>query len=412
MASVKGVEILKILIVSTNYPPSVSATAGILGNLVNEFEKAGCRVDVLTLKGHLKQPSVVYNKNSTIYYADYATYDKKYKTSIRDITFKAKRKIRLRFKTLQKIYDRSMVRAFLKAMKNIDMQSYDAIISVCAYYGSAEAVVRYKEKYGLHGKTFLYQVDPIVDNVAYQKYKKEEREAFARRLFDNNELIFTTNIIYDSYKGKELQKKMVPLEFPYVTLNPCYDADKKDNKEIMFLFTGCLYADIRSPKYLLDLFKSLDIPEAKLYIIGSGMKEMLDSYQEGELKDKIIRLGPQSPEVCEEWYAKADVLVNISNAVHNQVPSKIFKYISYGKPILNVYKLENSPCLKYLGDYPLAVNVFEGNTLTDNFVTEVKDKLQNVIGKRIQSEKIIEQFKECTPEYVADKMLECINGYN
>ncbi len=401
---------MKILIVSATYPPAATATAAIIDNLVKCFVKSGCQVDALTTKSFMKQSGVSTVNDSTVYRADYAMYDSNTKLSVKDIIFKVKHRLHRKFNKNKRIYEEDMVRSFLKVMKSIDMKSYDVIISVCAFYSVAEAVVRYKEQFGLNVKTALYQVDPISDNSMFSSIPLKEREKFEKRLFENNDVIFTTPIIYSKFCDKSIVDKMVPLEFPLITpkrIAGKADADKTD-KEIIFVFAGYIYPSIRNPKYTLDFFSSLKNLNFKLYIIGSGASEMVSSYEQGALKGKLVCLGRQPSNVCNEWFEKADVLVNISNSVPNQVPSKVFQYVSYGKPILNIYKLKNSPCLKYLGEYPLAVNVFEENAADECFVDEIASVLKGIIGKRISPEQIKEQYKYCTPEYVAGEMIDIL----
>ncbi len=403
---------MKILIVSATYPPAATATAGIIDNLVKCFKEQGHQVDALTAKSFMTQPSADIIDGSAVYYANYAIYDSNTKLSISDIIFKVKHKLRRMFCRNKKIYEEDMVRCLLKAMKSIDMQSYDAIISVCAFYSAAEAVARYKEQFGLCGKTVLYQVDPIADNAIFSCVPLTERENFEKRLFECNDIIFTTPIICEQFSEKKVAQKMIPLEFPCIIPNQitANASDNKAERDIIFVFAGYIYPSIRNPEYMLELFSAFKDFKFKLYIIGSGMEDMLSSYEQGTLNGKLVCLGRQPSEVCNEWFEKADVLVNISNSVSNQVPSKIFQYISYGKPILNIYKLKNSPCLAYLGDYPLAVNIFEGNAIDDGLVNETVSLLNEVMGKRISAKQIAEQYVHCTPEYVSRKMIDTINN--
>ncbi len=403
---------MKILIVSATYPPAASATAGIIKRLVKCFNESGHQVDGLACKSTMNQKAVAKCNGSTVYYADYAMYDVRTRLSVRDIVFKVKNKIRARLNKHKKIYDETMVRCFLKAMKRIDMSAYDAVISVCAFYSAAEAVCRYKEKFGLKAKTVLYQVDPIVGNITHKDIPTSEQAEFEDRIFGMSDVIFTTPIIYADNSGVKHFGKMIPLEFPCIDVDvnkKPYEA-KNSADELKFVFAGYIYPTIRNPKYMLELFSSLKNVNYKLYIIGGGMEDMLASYQNGALSGKLVCMGTQTAEVCDEWLEKADVLVNISNAVPNQVPSKVFQYIGYGKPILNIYKLENSPCLAYLEDYPLAVNVFEGDTITEDFVEEIYSKLKAVIGKRVSPKQIAERYEHCTPRYVAKKMLDALES--
>ena len=53
-------------------------------------------------------------------------------------------------------------------------------------------------------------------------------------------------------------------------------------------------------------------------------------------------------ETARTMQAQADVLLNLGNAVDNQLPSKLFDYFAAGKPVLHLCVIENDPALPYL----------------------------------------------------------------
>ena len=113
----------------------------------------------------------------------------------------------------------------------------------------------------------------------------------------------------------------------------------------------------------------------------------------------------QGDELAEN-YEKTDVLINIGNSVDNQIPSKIFEYISTGKPIINVYKTPACPTLRYLTRYPLALNLFEEDVSKDlsGTASAVRAFCLENRGKRVPAEIIRETFEENTFEHFAEKI--------
>ena len=105
-----------------------------------------------------------------------------------------------------------------------------------------------------------------------------------------------------------------------------------------------------------------------------------------------------------EAYDRTDVLINIGNSVLNQMPSKIFEYISSGKPIINVFKSPDCPTLKYLTRYPLALNLFEGE-ITEHPAEKaaaIRAFCRETRGKRVPAEEIQSTFAANTFEAFAD----------
>ena len=60
--------------------------------------------------------------------------------------------------------------------------------------------------------------------------------------------------------------------------------------------------------------------------------------------------GPVPAETARTMQTQADVLLNLGNAVDNQLPSKLFDYFAAGKPVLHLCVIENDPALPYLCD--------------------------------------------------------------
>jgi hypothetical protein len=62
---------------------------------------------------------------------------------------------------------------------------------------------------------------------------------------------------------------------------------------------------------------------------------------------------------------EADILVNIGNDAPYQLPSKVVEYISMGKPILNVAKIEEDSSREFFKAYPVSLCLLE-NAATPN----------------------------------------------
>ena len=100
------------------------------------------------------------------------------------------------------------------------------------------------------------------------------------------------------------------------------------------------------------------------------------------------------------------MLVNIGNAVDNQMPSKIFEYISTGKPVVNIYKSPECPTLKYLERYPLALNLYEKDA--EERPAENAEKVRAFClahrGERVPADKILQLYSANTFEAFAETL--------
>ena len=91
----------------------------------------------------------------------------------------------------------------------------------------------------------------------------------------------------------------------------------------------------------------------------------------------LICYGVVDLETARKGIANADVLINIGNRLTNQVPSKVFEYISTGKPIINLCTMENCPTLSYMNRYPLGLSLIEGKET----LKEQSQRLKNLMKK-------------------------------
>ncbi|MBQ5327038.1 MAG: hypothetical protein J6K80_07535, partial [Oscillospiraceae bacterium] len=105
--------------------------------------------------------------------------------------------------------------------------------------------------------------------------------------------------------------------------------------------------------------------------------------------------------------AAADVLVNISNTVDNQVPSKIFDYFSMGKPVLNVQKIPDCPAQPYFDRYPLRFTLKENETADTE---KLKQFLFKTKGARIDYSQVAQIYSGATVDTVASQLADAISA--
>lgn len=126
----------------------------------------------------------------------------------------------------------------------------------------------------------------------------------------------------------------------------------RQNDAMIFVYIGSLPKNIRSPQYLLDLFRSFDNAKWYLHIYGSNeYPDLVAKYEKFNIEYKGVVTHEEALKIMKD----ADYLVNIGNSFSEMVPSKIFEYISTGKPIISTFKIQNDPCIKYLNLYGNAV---------------------------------------------------------
>jgi glycosyltransferase involved in cell wall biosynthesis len=131
--------------------------------------------------------------------------------------------------------------------------------------------------------------------------------------------------------------------------------------KIVLLFVGTFYHKIRNPGLLLDLLEQIICHSSKLesclqlQIIGSTnnmVVELLENRPNLISKVFLYEKLPHAKAMAAMF--RADCLVNIGNATHYQMPTKVIEYMFTGKPILNLTTIENDSSRQVLKSYPYA----------------------------------------------------------
>ena len=101
-------------------------------------------------------------------------------------------------------------------------------------------------------------------------------------------------------------------------------------------------------------------------------------------------------DVLEKIY-NADVLLSIGNKESPMVPSKIYEYMSTGKPIIHFYFYDGDPCIEPLKRYGNALLIKDNDKLSKDKIFEF---LKNF--KQLECKDIEKMFLTSTPKYTVD----------
>jgi len=285
--------------------------------------------------------------------------------------------------------------------------SPDVIVSVCKPINKYEAVLQSD----INIPKFAYQLDPWgmhridnpdnnteIVNAEVDAYKKCEH-------------VFTTPVLLAQYGENplyaEIMDRITAVEFPNIKELKISDGVKSaidfDDEYVNILFSGIITDEFRSPEYVLKALEPAFDRGEKIrnYFMGTNNSAVLDRYME-RYPENVIYHNQVDVDTAFATMDKADILLNISNAVDNLVPSKIFDYFSIGKPILNLQKIENCPAQEYFERYPLCYNMKEFEKADTE---ELCSFIENAKDMRISFAQVEDIYKEATVEYVADIMV-------
>ena len=291
---------------------------------------------------------------------------------------------------------------FRKASELIHELAIDTVLSSSEPYSAAIAASRLSDR---PYKT-VFLMDPPA--LVLKKYQYRYRNRYLKTILHNYTQVLTTPFVAKEISkiySRRFDSKMISVGFPMIMENAPNRKQKADAK-IRLLFCGWLYSDIRSPRYFLDIVSRLD-ERFEVTFMGKEC-ELLQERFPIETKAKLITMPNQPYDVALQAMADADVLINIGNSVPVHMPSKTLEYINTGKPMVNFYKLEDCPTLYYTERYPLALNLFEEekdlDAVTERFIRFCEENN----GKTVERSYIESEYADCTPQYIAQKILECL----
>lgn len=289
------------------------------------------------------------------------------------------------------------------------LNNYDYIIPITGEMGIAKATMDFCIDESV--PYIPYLMDPISTNYIIPKHLIDDMTKFEYEYYKNAESILITPLMKKEVHDIELLKKMHEIEFPNVS-RICDMATSKSNansivnNEINCVFTGMIYKGVRDPEYTLNIFRELS-DRVSLTMVGVSSDEIDDNLK----FEKLHCVGKKTIEETKIYVQKADFLVNIGNVMTNQVPSKLFDYISTGLPIINICKNTNCPTLDYLKKYDNSISVFEYDSIETN--TEMIEQfIEKNINVKVCHEEIVNSFIKCTPEYCSTVIENIINSSN
>ena len=250
---------------------------------------------------------------------------------------------------------------FVKAaLKDID---YDDEVNVVASFSPFEAVsslkaIRKKAKCKSIN-LFYYCADTLSNEQGKSAILSAGlREKIGRQreinIFSFCKTIFvmdchTKHYMSDNYI--EFKDKMAVVDFPLLDKTFYSAISDNPNKMIQIVYTGTLYKTLRNPSFACDAFLKFVDLDFKLTFVGGGDCQDILEKKATKSNGKIEYLGKQSYEEAKHLIKQADILLSLGNLESPMMPSKIFEYISTGKPIIHFSSWEGDPCIPILSKY-------------------------------------------------------------
>lgn len=288
--------------------------------------------------------------------------------------------------------------------KKINCSQYDAIISFSSPFLSHCCASEIVKKGSIPWMAVYF--DPFFSNSTLNKKYASKRKRQEEEVISQAEKVLMTFPTNEDYikRGIAFAKKIRRMEMPGIHQRVEENDKIIKHERCKCCYFGSLYYDIRNPQKEIRIFSALHQSGIDMTFVGGlygGRKEDFFSNDA-----QVEYLGQISNEETIQKYRETDILINIGNTVTNQMPSKIFEYISTGKPIINFYKSKECPTLEYMKRYPLAMNIFEEDIdeCFEKIVASVLSFCEESKDKKVPYKRIKEIYEQNCDDSVAQTM--------
>lgn len=297
------------------------------------------------------------------------------------------------------------IQFYKKACELHEKNSYDAVVAVNSPFNALHAAEKFKRKF--HDVKYIAYFLDALSGGALPPYLTQKSGLHKGLKWENKLLrqadaviVMKAHVTHLKKYSSEIQygSRINVLDIPLIRPVPSRPSAEDGKNHIVFV--GAVNAALRNPVYVLKMVEK--IPNCVVDFYGSVDKLALLK----EFVDRGVAVvhGKVSHEEALEAEQKADFLLNIGNRNTSLVPSKIFEYISTGKPIITTCPIDNEPSLPYLREYGMCFEVYEKQEKLKENTEKLCQFIQETRGQRVSSEFIKEHFKGNMPGSFADTL--------
>lgn len=249
--------------------------------------------------------------------------------------------------------------------------------------------------------------DPIVGKEPAKYLKKSYAEKCLSRFEERILSMADTVVAMRSHRevisgkcgDKPYYQKIIFLDLPRLTrpLDPGMADEGRfiDRSCVNILYSGLVNKGDRNPRFVIDLLGSLDM-KVNLMFFCIGEHEDFSAAM-ANFNGKLQFHGYVPKEQLLQLYANADIFLNLGNSNPCMVPSKIFEYMCWGKPVISTYSIEDDSSKSYLAEYPLAFLIDRNRSDKETLKQELRDFIIKTSRSRLSYEQVATIFPNNTP---------------
>lgn len=304
------------------------------------------------------------------------------------------------------------IKLYFKAKKLISNEFFDAII--CVHVPIDTLIVGHfiKNKFK-NIKYITYFLDSLSGGfnlkILPKKWSINRKHNWEKVLLSNSDLNIMMQSSYNHIMKHRRNDKYLTntifLDIPLlVRKNILSKGDSILNlKKINIVYTGTLYSSSRNPNYILDLFTRIKREDVALTFIGNSDCEKIFKLKNTFFQGDINYFPHLEHNRILEVLNDADIFLNIGVDNKNAISGKIFEYMSFGKPIISTYSIDDESCIPYLNRYDLSLLIDQRESLDIN-TSKISNFIDRNINSKVSFNSIENQFYTNTPKAFVDSI--------
>lgn len=401
---------MNILFITGRYGKNAAANGICIKNLIDELSNSNnifclCYEDFVQKDD--KNCKIIAVKKGFLHYLQYKYKKNKKNLSIVNNLIKIKNLFFLpTWPWTDPIYT---IKAYKKCKKICFEKNIDIIVAAHMPLSSL-IIASYIKKKKPNIKYVAYFLDSLSGgrplSIMPLKWNLKKKLKWERKLLENaDKIIFmeASRKHQEKYnKDMDFYKKVTYLDIPLLK-EPQVKCKNNyfDNDKINISFCGTANYPLRNLPFLLNVIKQIDNKNIVFHFFGNSNYEGLFNCKLENVKYHSF----VSHEEIDNILNSSDFLLNLGTTTLSTISGKIFEYMSYGKPIISTYSIEEESCIPYLIKYKNSVLINENNENISEEAKKIEEFIKENIEKKIEYKDVKRDFYKNTPEAFAKEIL-------
>ncbi|MGX5201598.1 hypothetical protein [Aliikangiella sp. IMCC44632] len=353
------------------------------------------------------------------YLAKILAKEKSKKYSLHNVTLFFLRALNvLKFLINKKSVDNQLVSSYLSKLVEIEKSAnIDVIIPLIFPMETAIASSNFKSNFNNKVTLIPYWFDNFANSASLHRIsinrdiKRKRNLDVERKIVANSDLVLAMHPLEDHFKKYLCEAERYKIKYVEHPLLVKIESGIKpiENEIPRLVYAGGLFKGVRDPDYCIRILSALSERiefEVKFFSFGSG-NLLVDSHARKN-KNLITSRGRVEQNVLYEVLEHSNILLNIGEVEGKQISSKLFEYISLGKPIVHFAYTKNCVNSKLLERYPLSLIVVQDEGKFEVNLAMLKDFILSSRNKRLTFEDVCLIYPDARPEETAKILIDSI----